>query len=164
MMVYLARLEETFLSPWIRETGWVFFSSLIFHSLALALVIGVSLVILWRELGFAVGIPASRLVGFVPLAKLGLVIVLVSGCLLLLAYPAKALTNPVFYLKLAAIAFALFITWRILNSNTQTDPEPGGPGARRALAGLGLLLWLTSIAAGRFLAYTHSVLLASSFY
>ena len=53
MMVYLARLEETFLSTWIRETGWVFFSSLIFHSLALALVIGVSLVILWRELGFA---------------------------------------------------------------------------------------------------------------
>jgi hypothetical protein len=163
-MYFLARLEETFLSEWIRETGWVFFGSLIFHSLALALVVGVSLVILWREIGFAAGVPAARLGGFIPLAKLGLLVVLLSGLLLLLAYPAKALSNPVFYLKLSAIVAALIITWQILAQNQQTDPEPGQPGARRSLAWLGLLLWLTSVAAGRFLAYTHNVLLASSFY
>ena len=164
MMFYLARLEETFLSTWIRETGWVFFSSLTLHSLALALIVGVSLVILWRELGFAAGIPAGRLAGFVPLAKVGLFIVLLSGGLLLLAYPAKALSNPVFYLKLTAIVFALAITRRILRANKLADPEPGRSGAQRSLAWVGLILWLTSIVAGRFLAYTHSVLLASSFY
>ncbi|MBT8146107.1 MAG: hypothetical protein KJN90_04595 [Gammaproteobacteria bacterium] len=164
MMFYLARLEETFLSTWIRETGWVFFTSLIFHSLALALVVGVSLVILWRELGFAAGIPASRLCGLLPLASSGLAIVFVSGCMLLLAYPAKALSNPIFYLKLAAIVCALAITWRILSMNRLADPEPGRAGAHRTLACAALLLWLVSIAAGRFLAYTHSILLASSFY
>jgi len=163
-MYYLARLEETFLSTWIRETGWVFFSSLTLHSLALALVIGVSLVILWRELGFAVGIPAARLVTLIPVAKTGLVVVLLSGCLLLLAYPAKALTNLLFYLKLAAVVAALVITWRILIANQHNEPLPGQPGAQRTLACLGLVLWVTSIAAGRFLAYTHSILLASSFY
>jgi len=163
-MFYLARLEETFISTWIRETGWVFFSSLILHSLALALVVGVSLVVLWRELGYAAGIPAGRLTALIPLAKSGLLVVLLSGCFLLLAYPAKALTNPVFYLKLAATAVALVVTWRVLGVNRITDPEPGQPGAQRKLACLGLLLWLASIAAGRFLAYTHSVLLASSFY
>lgn len=163
-MFYLARLEETFLSTWVRETGWVFFGSLILHSLALALVIGTSLVVLWRELGFATGIRAARLVTFLPLSKLGLTGVVLSGCLLLLAYPAKALTNPVFYLKLGSIVAALTITWRILGANQLKDPEIGHPGTHRALACLGLLLWLTSIAAGRFLAYTHSVLLASRFY
>ena len=164
MMFYLARVEETFLSTWIRETGWVFFTSLILHSLALALVVGISLVILWRELGFAVGIPPSRLFGFLPLAKTGLAIVLISGCLLLLAYPAKALTNPVFYMKLATITGALTITWRILVANRLSAPDPGQAGVHRTFACAGLFLWLASIAAGRFLAYTNSILLASSFY
>ena len=163
-MFFLARLEETALSTWIRETGWVFFSSLTLHSLSLALVVGISLVVLWRELGFASGIPARRLASFVPLAKSGLATVFVSGCLLLLAYPAKALTNLVFYLKLIAILWVLAITRRVVNNNLQTDPPPGLPGTNRLSAGLGLLLWIFSIGAGRFLAYTHNILLASSFY
>jgi len=164
MMYLLARLEETLISEWIRETGWVFFGSLIFHSLALALVVGMSLAILWREVGFAASIPAGRFGEFIPLAKLGLMVVLLSGLLLLIAYPSKALSNPVFYLKLTAILAALVITWRIVANNRLTDPVSGKPGARRRLAWLGLCLWLTSVAAGRFLAYTHNVLLASSFY
>jgi hypothetical protein len=163
-MYFLARLEETFVSEWIRETGWVFFGSLIFHSLALALVVGVSLVILWREIGFAAGVPAGQLSGFIPLAKLGLLVVILSGLLLLLAYPAKALSNPVFYLKLTAIVAALFITRQIVAKNRQTEPSSGQPGSQSRLAWLALFLWLTSVAAGRFLAYTHNVLLASSFY
>lgn len=164
MLYFLARLEETPFSTWIRETGWVFFSSLTLHSLSLALVVGISLVILWRELGFAAGIRASRLAGFLVPGKIGLALVLFSGLLLLLAYPAKALTNPVFYLKLGSIIAALAITRSILNHNVTTDPEPGQAGTRKNLAKVGLLLWLASVTAGRFLAYTHDILLASSFY
>ena len=163
-MFYLARLEETVISVWVRETGWVFFTGLTLHSLSLALVIGVSLVILWRELGFAAGIPASQLWAFIPLAKIGLVVVLISGSMLLLAYPAKALTNPVFYLKLLSILLALTITRLLVNYNKVSGSQPGIATPKRRLAGLGLLLWFNSVTAGRFLAYTHSILLASSFY
>lgn len=163
-MFYLARLEETLLSTWVRETGWVFFSSLILHALGLALVVGVSLVILLRELGFAAAIPVGGLRDLRPLSRGGLVGVLCSGGLLLLAYPAKALSNPVFYLKIAALCGALTITRRLLEAGAHSPAVAIRHEGQRALAALGVILWLTSVTAGRFLAYTHNVLLASSFY
>jgi len=163
-MFYLARLEETLLSTWIRETGWVFFSSLILHALGLALVVGVSLVILLRELGFAAAIPAGRLRDLRPLSRGGLVGVLCSGGLLLLAYPAKALSNPVFYLKIAALCGALSITRGLLEARAHSPALAARHEDQRGLAALGVILWIASVTAGRFLAYTHNVLLASSFY
>jgi hypothetical protein len=93
----------------------------------------------------------------VPLAWIGFIASLVSGLLLLAGYPAKALTNPVFYLKFACIgaAFALWLRMRrIMNAGDVVGTLP--------MAGIGLLvLWAGAITAGRFLAYTHTILLAS---
>jgi hypothetical protein len=156
-MYLLARLEETPFSSWIRETGWVFFGSLTLHSLALALVVGFGLLTTLRLMGWGPELPVNRLRGFLPVVWSGLAAVLLSGALLLLAYPAKALTNPLFYVKLTAILAALTLTLRLLNKAELLHQT-------RTLAGLTFLLWIVSVAAGRFLAYTHTVLLASSFY
>jgi len=45
MLYSLARLEETALSTWLRESGPAFFTSLTLHSLAMAVVVGFSLVL-----------------------------------------------------------------------------------------------------------------------
>ena len=89
---------------------------------------------------------------------------LVSGFILLLGYPAKALTNPVFYLKLSCIALALAAARALGNriAHAPTDAVAGWK-ADRVLAGLTLGLWVVSVTAGRLLAYTHSRLLASDF-
>ena len=82
---------------------------------------------------------------------------------LLAAYPAKALTNRVFYLKLVAVVLALLITrsrTRGLFRGGSHDVGPT-PAPVRALAVLSLGLWLVVITSGRFLAYTHEVMLAS---
>ncbi len=79
---------------------------------------------------------------------------------LLLAYPTKALTNPVFYLKLVLIGVALAIL-RTMLRRIRMDPQMALPGDRptvavRVLAVLSLVVWATTITAGRLLAYTCS--------
>lgn len=163
-MYFLARLEETGLSTWLRETGWVFFGILIIHSLSLALVAGINVAVNLRVLGVGKGIEPVKLTRFTPLLTGALVAVAVSGVLLLLAYPAKALTNWVFYLKLGAIVAALLITRHFFLCWQRGSALLLQASNSTLLAGLALLLWLTGISAGRFLAYTHTVLLASFTY
>jgi hypothetical protein len=78
-----------------------------------------------------------------------------SGIALLVGYPTKALTNPVFYLKLGLIAVALVLVNMIRRRQQQlSDP--------RMLAVFSLLCWAGAIVAGRLLAYTYSRLDAFS--
>src|SRR5206468_8258 len=68
-----------------------------------------------RVLGMAPGIPLSALEDFYPIMRVGFWINAMSGLLLLIAYPTKALTNPMFYAKLTLIALAVWNTWWIRN-------------------------------------------------
>ncbi|HAD76111.1 MAG TPA: hypothetical protein DCG16_10020 [Gemmatimonadetes bacterium] len=162
-MDYLLWLEDTPFSIWIRESGPAFFGSLILHSVAMGFVVGVHVAMNLRILGMAPGIPLSLMRRFFPVFWVSLVFVSLSGVLLLIAYPAKALTNPVFYLKLSAIVIALFIT-RSLAKGVLQDPsydvEPA-PKKARMLATVSIFLWAGAVTSGRFLAYTYKILMAS---
>jgi hypothetical protein len=83
-----------------------------------------------------------------------------SGLALLLAYPTKALTNPVFYLKLALIAVALMILRGILRRTAMAVPARG---VVQVLAVASLVSWVGAITAGRLLAYTCTRLTLDSF-
>ena len=160
MLDTLARLEETGISLLLRESGLAFFSSLTLHSLAMAFVVGINIAIALRLLGLMPKIALYRLGAFLPIHWWAVAIIFVSGIALLVAYPAKALTNPVFYIKLAALSTGLALTWR-LQSHLEKHSSPNSS----LLFGTAMLAcWTTTICAGRFLAYTNSILLASSFY
>jgi len=165
-MDYLLWLEDTPFSIWIRESGPAFFGSLILHSVAMGFVVGVHVSMNLRILGMAPGIPLSLMRRFFPVFWVGLVFVSLSGVLLLIAYPAKALTNPVFYLKLSAIVTALFIT-RSLAKGVLQDPSydaERAPRKARVLATVSIFLWAGAVTSGRFLAYTYKILMASHQY
>ena len=68
---------------------------------------GVNAAIALRLLGAAPGIPPQELRRFGGVAWTGFALNAVSGLMLLIAYPTKALTNPVFYLKMSLIAIGL---------------------------------------------------------
>ena len=165
-MDYLLWLEETAFSTWMRESGPAFFSSLIFHSIGMGFVVGVHVAINLRILGLAPRVPLTLMRRFFPVLWVGLVVVLLSGALLLVAYPAKALTNPVFYLKLAAVLAALFITRSLRNGVLQDPRYDAGRAPRKArvLAALSLFLWAGAVTSGRLLAYTYNILMASHQY
>ncbi|MEX2131377.1 MAG: hypothetical protein WD772_07805 [Pseudohongiellaceae bacterium] len=160
----LARLEETGLSIWLRESSWGFFLVLIIHSLAMGMVVGINFALGLRLLGIAPKVPVSLMLRFFPFLWAGLVAIVFSGLMLLLAYPAKALTNWVFYFKLLCIGGGLYLTRYFALRLRDWNNDSRLPRQLRLLAVLSIVLWAGSITAGRFLAYTHTVLLASRFY
>ena len=77
--------------------------------------------------------------------------------LLLIAYPTKALTNPVFFVKLSLIAVAMgifaVIDRRLFRTRDRRQGWAAGTG--RVLAVASLVSWAGAITAGRLLAYTY---------
>ena len=161
MLELLARLEETSPSIWLRESGPAFFGSLILHSLAMAIVVGINIALALRLIGFTATFPLDNFRAFFRLHWIGVCLIIASGFALLLAYPAKALSNPLFYGKLLALSLALALFARVQRAVLGNGDYLFTSRARGYLL---LVLWLAVIFAGRFLAYTNSVLLASSFY
>jgi hypothetical protein len=85
---------------------------------------------------------------FFPVLWFGFVINLVSGILLLIGYPAKAFTNPVFFVKIGCIAVGM-VLMVLIRKRVLLEGRSG-----RMLAVLSLIFWIAAIVAGRLLAYT----------
>ena len=165
MIDVLLGLESVPLGVWLRESpSLLAFPTVLFlHTLGLAMLVGLNAALaLWIVAGRRVGEAASR--GLTQVMWAGFGVNAISGVLLLLAYPAKAITNPVFYLKLALIAAALTCFYRLkphaFAEATAAAMSPPAPAAR-ALAVAVLIFWAGAILTGRLLAYTHSVLMAA---
>jgi hypothetical protein len=151
----LAFIENSALAEGIRgsESLLAFPGIITLHALGLAFLAGGSAAIDLRVLGFASGIPLKAMGRLLPVVWLAFAANAVSGTLLLIAYPTKALTNPLFYLKLCLVALAMGLVWRI--GSTVLRAPDGGRGPR-LLALASLATWIALITAGRFLAYTHT--------
>ena len=148
-------LESTSFSVWMRESPSLFAFPLILaaHTIGLGLLAGVDVAHDLRILGVAPRIPIE-FDRYLRIMWFGLTLNAASGVALLIGYPTKALTNPVFYLKLSLIAVALVLVNVIRRRQRYYAP--------RLLAALSLLCWAGAIVAGRLLAYTYSRLDATS--
>src|SRR5688500_15437784 len=118
---------------------------------------GLSAAIDLRVLGVGRGIPIAEMRRLLPILWAGFWLNAASGVLLLIGYPTKALTNPVFYLKLMLIAVAMVLVKRI-GRQLLTPPEATSPAAirLRRQAMVSLACWAGAVTAGRLLAYTYS--------
>ena len=156
-------IEKSGLSIWLRESDSVFafYFVLLFHTFGLALLVGANTVMDLRLLGLPSGLPLKPLNRLFRIMWMGFTINLISGIFLLIAYPTKALTNPVFYVKLSVIATALIILAKI-KSRVFDDPslsEEARMARGATLAKVSLVLWIVAITCGRLLAYTYTYLL-----
>jgi hypothetical protein len=129
----------------------------------MAFVVGINLMIAFRLMGLAPGIALQNVFRFYIVHWYAAVVIFLSGLLLLLAYPAKALTNPVFYIKFSALTLGLFIAYRLPRSLNNSAKNLTNKQIK-LIALCSILSWVIAVTAGRFLAYTHEVLLASRFY
>jgi hypothetical protein len=156
---FLGWLEATDFSVWLREatTVWAFPFVISCHTVGMGLVAGISAAIDLRILGCAPGVPLMETKRFVPFLWFGFWLNAVSGVGLLIAYPTKAVTNPMFYLKLSFIALAV-VFFRLIQKRVYSDPnldETPVPRRGRRLAVASLVCWAGAITAGRLLAYTY---------
>lgn len=162
MMSLLAAFEQNALSVWMRESTSVlaFPFILYLHTLGLALLAGLNVGLDVWLLGRR-AVPSIRFRSLYRVMWLGFGINLLSGLMLLAAYPAKALTNWVFFAKMALVVLALWVLERLkVELSVANGATREVSSQARSLAVLSLLVWAGTILAGRYLAYTHSILLA----
>jgi hypothetical protein len=126
------------------------------HAIGMGFAAGIGVVVDLRVLGVAPGVRLAELRRFLPFFWAGFWLNAVSGVLLLIGYPTKALTNPVFYLKLALIAIAMTLLVRISRRLSDSTPVR----QLRQMAIVSLVCWAGAITAGRLLAYTYNRLMA----
>ncbi len=164
MMELLAGIERSALGVFVRESPSLlaFPFILYLHTLGLAMLAGVNV-------GLAVWllarktVPSFDLTGVYRVMWLGFGVNALSGLVLLAAYPAKALTNWVFFVKMVLVAAALWALQRTKDELAAANGTAAREVSARArqLAWLALLFWAGTIFAGRLLAYTHHILLVS---
>ena len=149
---FFAWVESTALHTWIVESPslFAFPGILAAHTIGLALLAGVNSALDLRLLGWARGIPPATFLRLLPVMRTGFWLNVFTGIALLIAYPTKAFTNPVFYLKLGLIGAAIIVMQAILRRAEHGGDAPG----TKTLAAVSLLLWASAITAGRLLAYT----------
>jgi hypothetical protein len=164
MESFFVWLEATSFSTWMRESPSVFAfpAVLSMHTVGMGLVAGINGALGLRILGVGSAIPIGEMRRFLPVMWFGFWLNAVSGVGLLIAYPTKALTNPVFYLKLSLVAIGLWLVRLISRQAFAAPPSPerAPSGQVKLLAAASLTCWAGAITAGRLLAYTYHRLMA----
>jgi hypothetical protein len=160
---FLAWVESTALSQWVTGSPsmFAFPGILVLHAIGMGFAVGVNGALDLRILGVAPRVPLAEMRRFLPVLWAGFWLNAASGVLLLIGYPTKALTNPVFYLKLTLIAVAMVLLVHIRRSafpsaHTGAARDVEFPPGLRRLAIASLLCWAGAITAGRLLAYTYT--------
>src|SRR5262249_29969644 len=146
-------------SIWVRESPSLLAFPMILslHTIGMGIVAGLNGAIALRVLGVGPDVPVAEMTRFLPIMWFGFWLNAASGVALLVAYPTKALTNPVFYLKLGLIAAALVLVRSIGRGLVRVDRC----GRRvNVLAAASLASWAGAITAGRLLAYTYRHLMS----
>ena len=167
MYPFLIWLESTPLHDWIvgSPSLFAFPGILALHAIGMGFAAGLSAATDLRILGVAPRVPLTEMRRFEPILWAGFWLNAASGVLLLIGYPTKALTNPVFYLKLTLIAVAMTLVIRVSRHlrvlTASPAPPPIASRRLRQLAAMQLACWASAVTAGRLLAYTYRHLTAT---
>ena len=152
-------LNETPLSVYLRESELAFPLTEAIHLLGLAVSVGTIVWVDLRLMGLSlrrerVSDVVSRLE---PWAKLGFVVMFVSGLLLFLGKPENYYTTTPFRIKMLLLPLAglniLFFHKRVYPNVAQWDRDAVVPWQGRMVGSASVILWLAIIVLGRWTAY-----------
>jgi hypothetical protein len=150
----LAHIEGSALATWTRESTsiWAYPTVLTLHTLGLGILVGAASLIDLRLLGFAPRMPMTSLRPLFSVMGWAFALNAVTGVMLFMADAVHRAGQRVFHVKLVLLLFAIAITLAIRRL-AGPDLSPHAVGRGKPLAWLSLLLWVSTIAAGRLMAY-----------
>jgi hypothetical protein len=165
-MEFLRSLEQSGFSSWVRESPSPLAYPLVLflHTVGLGFLVGSSMVIDLRVLGFSKDLPLQPMKKFFPIMYAGFWVNALSGMVLLLIDATSMLTNTLFYIKIGFIALAVLsgrmIARQVFEKNETTATVST---SSKAFAVASLAFWAAAITAGRLTAYivSHSGLSAA---
>ena len=151
-MGFLAWLEASGLAEWVRSSIAGYPSMIAFHALGMAIMVGLSLLLDLRILGWFAGIPLQALQRFFGLAWIGFGINFLSGSALFTAQATSYIVDWVFMTKMTLVVLGA-ITAGILQPAVAKAGPGGVSGGMKAVAGLAIVFWIVAIVMGRLTAY-----------
>lgn len=152
----LLTIQNSHFAFWLSQAPYAVILTL--HSIGLAVLVGLLIVIDLRVLGFGRGLPLASLRGFMKVVWMGFWTNAVSGTLLFCISPEKFFHSNLFRCKLLLIVTGLVLGARLNSSLLKVGDEYAAnvtaSAGQRTLAVLSICCWLAAIFAGRWLAYT----------
>jgi hypothetical protein len=153
----LSALQNSAFATWIQETAYPLVITA--HSIGLALLVGLLVVIDLRVLGFAKGAALPALRKVMSVVWIGFWCNAISGAMLFVIDAKKDYHSWLFRSKLLLIALGLIMGARITSTvlkkaDLYAAADADAPQQAKVLAVVSLLAWAGAIFVGRWLAYS----------
>lgn len=150
--------ENTAYAEVIRVSAYGYPIMITLHSLGLAIMVGLSVVLSLRVLGLFKSIPYSSLYKLLKIAWIGFIVNFISGTSLFSISATAFIVDPVFLVKMSMVILgAIFVA--IMQSMIKTAIASGtvdtgeSPTNLRVLAWLTIAAWTIGMVTGRLIAY-----------
>lgn len=155
MTAWAVTLGHLPLAQWLRDGLWTYPVVSALHIVGIALLLGCVVALDARLLGWRAALPLPVVARAVwPWSVVGVALAGSTGALLFLVQPVDYLVNPAFVWKFLFLMGALtnVAVFHVSFPGVLDGRRPVTTGVR-VVAGLSLLLWLSVLMAGRFVAF-----------
>lgn len=150
---FLATLEASGLGECVRSSTPGYPSMIALHAIGMAIMVGLSLVIDLRVLGWFAGIPLPALQRFFKLAWIGFGINFLSGSALFSAQAVSYMVDWVFLTKMGLVLLGAITAGILQPAVASAGPDGALSGGTKAIAALAIVFWISAIIMGRLTAY-----------
>lgn len=150
---FMGWVESTRLAECVRSSTPGYPAMIALHALGMAIMVGLSLVIDLRVLGWFRGIPLPALNRFFRLAWIGFGINTLSGTALFTAQATSYMVDWVFLTKMSLVFLGAITAGILQPAVAKAAPGAELSGGMKAVAGLAIVFWIVAIIMGRLTAY-----------
>lgn len=150
---FLAWIEASSLAEWVRSSQSGYPSMIALHALGMAIMVGLSLLVDMRVLGWFSGIPLAALQRFFGLAWVGFGINFLSGSALFSAQATSYIVDWVFMTKMGLVVLGAITAGILQPAVAKAGSATNVSGGMKAVAAIAIVFWLTAIVMGRLTAY-----------
>jgi hypothetical protein len=154
----LTWIENTGIAEYVRVSAYGYPAMITLHSLGLAIMVGLSVVLSLRVLGMFSVIPYSSLYKLLKIAWIGFIVNFISGGALFTTQAVSYMQDGTFLLKMSmVIAGAILVglmQGRIKAALASGNPESAASDQTlKILAWLAIVAWTIGMVTGRLIAY-----------
>jgi hypothetical protein len=149
-------IEGTSLAEYVRISAYGYPAMITLHSLGLAIMVGLSVVLSLRVLGLFSTIPFSSLYRLLKVAWVGFIVNFLSGGSLFAAGATAYIVDWVFLTKMAMVilgAILVAIMQSMIKTAIAAGPIQEAPPNLKLVAWLTILAWTIAMVTGRLIAY-----------
>jgi len=150
-------IDNTALAEMVRVSAYGYPIMIMLHSLGLAIMVGLSVVLSLRVLGFFSAIPYTSLQRLLKIAWIGFIINFLSGGSLFAANAEVFIVDPVFLTKMAMVIIGAILVG-IMQSMIKGAMAGGSADvvastSLKVVAALAIAAWTIGMVTGRLIAY-----------